>query len=62
MTETSIRISRDEYNMLKKKADLFDHFVETEELSSKELQKIERAMRGPFMAKSEFLKRHPEIA
>jgi hypothetical protein len=58
----SVTIPKDEYDLLKKKADLFDHFIETEELSKKELAKVKKALRGPFMTMSEFLKKHPQLA
>lgn len=60
--ETSITIPREEYEELRIKASLFDHFVEIEELSAEELVKIKEALRGPFLTKEEFLKRHPELA
>lgn len=58
----SIAISKDEYDLLKTKADLFDRFIETEELSKEELEQIKKAMKGPFLSKSEFLKRHKDLA
>ncbi len=58
----SIAISKDEYDLLKSKADLFDHFIETEELSKEELAKVKKAMKGPFLTKSEFLRKHPDLA
>jgi len=59
---SSISIPKEEYDYLKRKADLFDHFVESEELSKKELQDIKKALKGPFITKSEFLKRYPHLA
>jgi len=38
----SVTLPKDEYGLLKKKADLFDHFIETEELSKKELAKVKK--------------------
>jgi len=58
----SIAIPKDEYDLLKHKAELFDHFIETEELSEAELDKIKKAMKGPFLTKSTFLKKHPELS
>ncbi len=57
----SVSIPKDEYDELVKKAALFDHYVETEELTNEELKKVTEAMKGPFLTKSEFLKRHPEL-
>jgi len=57
----SITIPRDEYDSLKERASLFDHYVETEELSKEELKQIRKALKGPFLSKSEFLKRHPHL-
>ena len=58
----SIAIPQEEYDLLKNKAKLFDHFIETEELSKEELKKIKKAMKGPFLSKSEFLKKHSDLA
>jgi len=60
MSET-ITIPKQEYNQLKNKANLFDHYIETEELSSEELRQIKKGLKGPFMNKSQFLKKHPEL-
>jgi hypothetical protein len=57
----AVTLSKDEYDLLKQKADLFDHFVETEELSTKELARIQQALKGPFLTESEFIKNHPEL-
>ena len=62
MSDTSVIIPKDEYDLLKAKADLFDKYVETEELSDKELIQIKDSLKGPFLTKSEFLKRHPHLA
>ena len=58
----SVTLSKDKYDIMKNKADLFDHFIETEELSKEELVNIKKAMKCPFMTKSEFLKRNPHLA
>lgn len=55
-------IPKEEYDLLRNKADLFDHFVETEELSDEELADIKKALKGPFLTKAEFLKRHKDLA
>ena len=51
MSDASVMIPKDEYDILKRKAYLFDHYVETEELSKEEksaiiaqIQEIEEAM------------------
>ena len=62
MSDSSVMIPKDEYDMLKSKADLFDRFVETEELSKDEISAINKALKGNLLTKSEFLKRHPELA
>jgi len=59
---TSICIPKEEYDFLKRKADLFDHYVKSERLSKEELNQIKKAMKGPFLSKAEFLKRHPHLA
>lgn len=61
MKET-ITISKEKYEKLEKKAVLFDHFVENEELSQEELALIKEAMKGPFLSKEKFLRKHPELA
>ncbi len=61
MSETMI-IPKEEYDLLKNKADLFDRYIETDELTKDELRKIKKAMKGPFLTKSEFLRRHPKLS
>ncbi len=58
----TVVLPKEEYDALKRKADLFDHLVENEELTKEELASVENAMKGPFLTKSEFLKRHRDIA
>jgi len=58
----TISIPKEEYTTLKLKADLFDHYVEVEELSSEELAKIKKALSGPLLSKSEFLKRNQDLS
>ena len=58
----TIAIPKEEYDLLKQKAALFEHFVETETLTGSELARIRKAMRGPFLTKSEFLRRNPHLA
>ena len=62
MSGASVVIPKDEYDLLRNKAELFDHFVETEDLSKDELAKIEKALKGPFLTKAEFLKRHKDLS
>ncbi|MFH0876230.1 MAG: hypothetical protein V1859_09910 [archaeon] len=62
MSDTSVMVPKDEYDMLRAKAELFDHFVETEDLNEEELKSIKKALKGPFMSKFEFLKKHPQLA
>ena len=62
MADASIVIPKQEYDLLKQKADLFDKFVESEELTDEELVQVHEALKGPFLTKSEFLKRHPELS
>jgi hypothetical protein len=57
----SIVISRDEYDSLRSKAELFDHFIETEELNTTELKNIKTALKGPFLGKNEFLKKRKHL-
>lgn len=60
--ETSVIIPKEEYDELIKKATFFEHYIETEELTKEELKEIKKAMKGPFLTKSEFLKKHPELS
>ncbi len=60
MAET-VTITRNEYESLKKKADILNNIVETEKLSLGELKRLERARRGASITEDEFLKRHPEL-
>ena len=59
--EDTISLSMDEYEELLRKASFFDHYIETEELTKDELKAIKEALKGPFMTKKEFLKKHPEL-
>lgn len=61
MGEASVTLPKGEFDLLVRKANLFDQYVETEELSKKELKQIKKALKGPFISKAEFLKRHPEL-
>lgn len=61
MSQT-ITIPKEEYDLLKNKAELFDHFLETEELSKEELAGIRKALKGHLLTKSEFLRRHKYLA
>jgi len=58
---TELLISKEEYQLLKRKAELFDHYVENEELAPGDLAHIKKALQGPFIKKEEFMKRHPEL-
>jgi len=60
MSDT-VAVPKQEYELLKRKADLFDHYVETEELDAAELHIIQNALKGPFLSKTAFLKKHPEV-
>lgn len=62
MPANTITISSKEYKLLKYKSKVFDHFIETEQLSKDEIDKIRIALKGPFVSEEEFIKRHPEIA
>jgi len=59
---TEVMLSKEEYDELAKKAALFDQYIETEEITRAELKRIKLALQGPFLTKSEFLKRHPDVA
>ena len=59
--QSTINMPKEEYDELLKKSKLFDHFIETEELTEEELKEINKALKGSFLTKAEFLKRHPEL-
>ncbi|MEK6959957.1 MAG: hypothetical protein AABX47_02205 [Nanoarchaeota archaeon] len=61
MSDT-VCISKEEYDFLLSKSQLFDRYVESGELNPAEIKQIENALKGPFLSKSEFLKRHPGLA
>ena len=56
-----ITIKKKDYLELKEKAEMFDRYIETEELSDEEIKQMKKAMKGPFLREEEFLKRHPEL-
>jgi hypothetical protein len=58
---SEVMIPRDEYEILRNKAELFDRFIETEELTDDEMKIVKKALKGPYMSKSGFLKKHPEL-
>jgi hypothetical protein len=58
---TMVSISKDEYDLIRNKANLFDHYVETEELSADELKHVKKVLNGPLLTKAEFLKRHTDL-
>ena len=59
--ESTVVIPKQEYDDLRVKAELFEHYVQTEEINGRELSRIKRALKGPFIAQSEFLRRHPSL-
>ena len=59
---TTVCLPKTEYDELLKKANLFDHYVEVEELSATELIEIEKVLKGSFLTKFEFIKRHAELS
>ncbi len=61
MTSDTISIPRKEYESLRKKATLFEHFVESEKLTKEELESIQKALNGQTFSKSEFLKKHADL-
>jgi hypothetical protein len=55
MNET-VTIPREEYEIMKRKAELYDE----EELTPEELAQVDKAAKGPHITHEEFVKRHPE--
>ncbi len=62
MAGASITVPLEEYELIRKKAELFDQFVESDALSKAELARIKKALKGPFLTKPEFLKRFPHLS
>lgn len=62
MPPETITIPKREYDSLKRKANLFEHYVESERLSKEELNQIKKALKGPFLSRSEFLRRHTNLS
>lgn len=58
---STISVSKQEYDDLVRKASLFEQYIENEELSEEELTQIHKALKGPFLSKTEFLKRHSDL-
>jgi len=61
MNNATVVIPKDEYDIIRNKANLFDQFIENEELTAGELKQIKKALKGPFLTRNEFLNRHPEL-
>ena len=59
--DATVRVSKTEYDELVKKASLFDHFIETEELTKTELAQVKKAMQGKKLSKASFLRRYPDL-
>jgi hypothetical protein len=62
MSDASVIIPKEEYDLLRNKASLFDQYIENEELTEEELETVRKALKGPFLTRIEFLRRHPELA
>lgn len=58
----TVTLPKDEFDVIANKARLFEHYVETEELPATELKQIKKALKGPFLSKKTFLKKHPELS
>ena len=58
----TVTLPKDEFDVIVNKAKLFEHYVETEELPTTELKQIKKALKGPFLSKKTFLKKHPELS
>ena len=57
----NISIPKKEYEVLIYKSAMYDEIVETEELTKKELERLEKARMGKSLTEKEFLKYHPEL-
>lgn len=52
---------REEFEIMKRKADLYDNMMDDEELTPEELAQVENATKKTFMTYEDFLKKHPEL-
>ena len=58
---TTVEISQSKYNKLLEKAKILEKIVDTEGLTSEELERLKKARLGPSITEDDFLKRHPEL-
>ncbi len=58
---STISIPQNEYNELLRKASLLDIIIDSENLTTEELERLKKARMGPSITEEEFLDRHPEL-
>lgn len=58
---STICIPQSEYNELLQKASLLDSIIDSESLTTEELERLKKARMGPSMTEEDFLERHPEL-
>ncbi|MCK4796909.1 MAG: hypothetical protein KAT05_05970 [Spirochaetes bacterium] len=58
---STVSIPQNEYNELLRKANLLNSIVDSENLTDKELERLDKARMGASISEDEFLSRHPEL-
>ncbi|KCZ72097.1 hypothetical protein ANME2D_01499 [Candidatus Methanoperedens nitroreducens] len=58
---STVCIPQSEYNELLQKASLLDSIIDSESLTTEELERLKKARMGPSITEQEFLNRHPEL-
>jgi hypothetical protein len=58
---STVSIPKNEYDELLRKANLLNSIVDTENLTDKELERLDKARMGASISEDEFLNRHPEL-
>lgn len=61
MEDGCVTVSREEYDVLRSKAEFFDRYIETEELTKEETEQVKKALKGRFITKDQFLKKHSAL-
>ncbi|GEM_PF-1734087 len=58
---STVCIPQSEYNELLQKASLLDSIIDSESLTTEELERLKKARMDPSITEEEFLNRHPEL-
>jgi len=58
---STICIPQNEYDELLRKASLLNSIIDSENLTTEELERLKKARMGPSMTEEDFLEKHPEL-